>query len=91
MICSHSRITNKRYAVQHNITGRMIGEHNTNCSHFYITLKATPWINTNWLPLGKLCEHVCAYHILSVATITLVTTINVDTIHDHHSTLVNDF
>jgi len=37
--------------------------HNTICSHFYITLKATPWMNANWLPLGKLCEHVCAYHI----------------------------
>ncbi|XP_065906722.1 peptidyl-prolyl cis-trans isomerase 7-like [Dysidea avara] len=53
------------YAVQHNgrgIVGMVNCGHNTNSSQFYITLKATPWMNTNYVAFGRVIE---GYEVLN--------------------------
>jgi len=56
-------ILDECYAVQHTsrgIVGMVNCGHNTNSSQFYITLKATPWMNTNYVAFGwVLC--LCLY------------------------------
>ena len=52
---THYHYTDECYAVQHNtrgIVGMANSGHNTNSSQFYITLKATPWMDTVYVTFG---------------------------------------